>query len=56
MSVRTAVLGLVLFVLLPASVGIVLAWTSLKCYPWHRCGRCGWDEWRIFRRSDTPGS
>ena len=53
MIIWAALIGLAL-VLLAASVGIVGAWTAQGCYPWHRCGRCGWDEWRIFRRSDTP--
>ena len=49
MSIGFGVLALAAIVLIPAGIGIVAAWIALKCYPWRRCGRCGWNEWRIFR-------
>lgn len=52
MSVWVVLIGLAVFILIPSTIGIVAAWTALSCYPWRRCGRCGWDEWRVFRRME----
>lgn len=37
-------------VLISSGVGVFAAMIALNCYPWRRCGRCGRNEWRIFRR------
>lgn len=48
--VLVALLVVAGLIALAACIAIPAAWIALGCYPWRRCGKCGWTEWRIFRR------
>ena len=49
MSALAGAALLALAILISGGIGIGAAMIALNCYPWRRCGRCGQDEWRIFR-------